>query len=75
MIHPFGPTILRPKPRTQLGAVILSFMLCSTSATANSNDNALWDISLEELGQIRVVSIASGSATPLDKAAGHHLGD
>ena len=69
MIHPFGPTILRPKPRTQLGSVILSFMLCSAPANANSNDDALWDISLEELGQIRVVSIASGSATPLDKAA------
>lgn len=32
-------------------------------------DQSLWDIPLEELGQIRVVSIASGTETPLDKAA------
>lgn len=39
-------------------------------ATASSDmGDSLWDISLEELGQIRVVSIASGTSTPLDKAA------
>ncbi len=32
-------------------------------------DNSLWDMSLEELGKIRVTSLASGTATPLDKAA------
>ncbi|MBW0147870.1 TonB-dependent receptor plug domain-containing protein [Marinobacter arenosus] len=39
------------------------------AASAATGDDSLWDIPLEELGQIRVVSIASGSATPLDKAA------
>lgn len=40
----------------------------SASFPAMASDD-LWDIPLEELGQIRVVSIASGSDTPLDKAA------
>jgi iron complex outermembrane receptor protein len=38
-------------------------------AIAVGNEDSLWDTSLEELGQIRVVSIASGTETPLDKAA------
>lgn len=38
-------------------------------ALAVEDEDGLWDISLEELGQIRVVSIASGTETPLDKAA------
>nr|WP_297402223.1 TonB-dependent receptor [uncultured Marinobacter sp.] len=38
-------------------------------ASGAAEDDALWDIPLEELGQIRVVSIASGTETPLDKAA------
>ncbi|WP_020408897.1 TonB-dependent receptor plug domain-containing protein [Hahella ganghwensis] len=33
------------------------------------SDDGLWDLSPEELGQIRVTSIASGTPTPLDKAA------
>ena len=32
-------------------------------------DNSLWDMSLEELGKIRLTTLASGTATPLDKAA------
>ncbi len=32
-------------------------------------DEGLWELSPEELGQIRVTSIASGTPTPLDKAA------
>lgn len=32
-------------------------------------DSSLWDMSLEDLGKIRVTSLASGTATPLDKAA------
>jgi len=32
-------------------------------------DDALWDMSLEDLGKVRVTSIASGTDTPLDKAA------
>ncbi|MBU2955807.1 TonB-dependent receptor [Marinobacter sp. F3R08] len=46
-----------------LGAV---FFVVSGAVTA---EDSLWDIPLEELGQIRVVSIASGTETPLDKAA------
>ena len=43
---------------------------CITFASAvSAADESLWDIPLEELGQIRVVSIASGTETPLDKAA------
>lgn len=43
--------------------------LCLVVASGASADESLWDIPLEELGQIRVVSIASGTETPLDKAA------
>lgn len=38
-------------------------------AQTPSDSDGLWDLSLEELSQIRVVSIASGTETPLDKAA------
>jgi iron complex outermembrane receptor protein len=34
-----------------------------------AEDNSMWDMSLEELGSIRVTSLATGTATPLDKAA------
>ena len=33
------------------------------------NSGDLWDMSLDDLGKIRVTSIASGTQTPLDKAA------
>ena len=36
---------------------------------ASSNDDSLWEMSLEELGQVRVTTLATGTATPLDKAA------
>ncbi|MFV1872568.1 MAG: TonB-dependent receptor plug domain-containing protein [Oleiphilus sp.] len=36
---------------------------------ALANDESLWEMSLEELGQIRVTTLATGTATPLDKAA------
>ena len=39
----------------------------ATNTEAAEND--LWDTPMESLGKIRVVSIASGTATPLDKAA------
>ncbi|HNC03222.1 MAG TPA: hypothetical protein PLY05_07690, partial [Agitococcus sp.] len=32
-------------------------------------NDSLWDMSLEDLGKIRVTTLASGTATPLDKAA------
>ena len=41
---------------------------CLSQSTAYAN-NSLWDMSLEELGKIRVTSLASGTQTPLDKAA------
>jgi len=47
----------------------LAFLLVPGVAIAVGNEDSLWDTSLEELGQIRVVSIASGTETPLDKAA------
>ncbi len=48
-------------------SLMLSFLsTCSDVVTANSD---LWDMSLADLGKIRVTSIASGTKTPLDKAA------
>ena len=41
----------------------------STVSMHSYADNGLWDMSLEELGKIRVTTLASGTATPLDKAA------
>lgn len=61
-----GPLNALMRARHWLGISALCWL---TPALANSADDTLWDISLEELGQIRVVSIASGTATPLDKAA------
>ncbi|MCG8519565.1 MAG: TonB-dependent receptor [Pseudomonadales bacterium] len=49
--------------------VAASLSLVPASAFSSDMGDSLWDISLEELGQIRVVSIASGTSTPLDKAA------
>lgn len=49
-----------------LGLTLSSLYLLSTPVSANSD---LWDMSLDELGKIRVTSIASGTQTPLDKAA------
>ena len=48
-------------------SLILPILLQSNLALAN--DNSLWEMSLEELGQIRVTALATGTATPLDKAA------
>ncbi|WP_300500310.1 Plug domain-containing protein, partial [Marinobacter sp.] len=53
---------LRPK-------VVAAVICYSVSPNVIAADDSLWDIPLEELGQIRVVSIASGTETPLDKAA------
>ena len=35
----------------------------------SANEASLWEMSLEELGQIRVTTLATGTAIPLDKAA------
>lgn len=70
MPHFYGSTTRRPAARLLLlGAATLSVLVDSTAVGAAANDDALWDLPLEELGQIRVVSIASGTSTPLDKAA------
>jgi len=47
--------------------LILASLLQPNWVTAN--DESLWEMSLEELGQIRVTTLATGTATPLDKAA------
>lgn len=47
--------------------LILASLLQPNWVTAN--DESLWDMSLEELGKIRVTTLATGTATPLDKAA------
>ncbi len=45
----------------------LFIIVLSTSTITHASDG-LWDMSLEELGKIRVSTLASGTATPLDKA-------
>ncbi|MGF2734393.1 TonB-dependent receptor plug domain-containing protein [Marinobacter sp. DUT-1] len=49
--------------------ILMSFAVAPVHAESPSPANDLWDLSLEQLSQIRVVSIASGTETPLDKAA------
>jgi iron complex outermembrane receptor protein len=39
------------------------------SDCASARDESLWEMSLEQLGQVRITTLASGTATPLDKAA------
>ncbi|MDO8414656.1 MAG: TonB-dependent receptor [Agitococcus sp.] len=57
-----------PSRRSILGLCIsLSSTLLLTEPVLASGD--LWDMSLDDLGKIRVTSIASGTQTPLDKAA------
>lgn len=55
------------KAQTLTTSLILASLLQPNPALAN--DESLWDMSLEELGQIRVTTLATGTATPLDKAA------
>jgi len=56
-------------PCSRLWSSGLAFLLMPAAAISAVSEDSLWDTSLEELGQIRVVSIASGTETPLDKAA------
>jgi outer membrane receptor protein involved in Fe transport len=58
-------------PQKKLSTLVLSMslstaLLFSDMAMASGD---LWDMSLDDLGKIRVTSIASGTRTPLDKAA------
>jgi outer membrane receptor for ferrienterochelin and colicin len=50
---------------------LLSIALSSTilSQGVLAEDDSMWDMSLEDLGTIRVTTLATGTATPLDKAA------
>ncbi len=48
---------------------IVAISVALASGVAGANDESLWDMSLEELGQVRVISLATGTETPLDKAA------
>ena len=45
------------------------FIIVLSASTITHASDGLWDMSLEELGKIRVSTLASGTATPLDKAA------
>ncbi len=56
-------------PPFKIARVGVSSVCLMFASTAFAADESLWDIPLEELGQIRVVSIASGTKAPLDKAA------
>lgn len=47
----------------------LILAISSFSLNVSHADSSLWDMSLEDLGKIRVTTLASGTATPLDKAA------
>lgn len=63
-------SLSRPSLQFTLTAQAGVSVLCMTVTNAvSAADDSLWDIPLEELGQIRVVSIASGTETPLDRAA------
>ncbi len=52
-------------PRRLLPALAVGLIAASRDAAADS----LWDLPLEELGKVRITAIASGTDTPLDKAA------
>lgn len=47
----------------------LTFAISIVLLNPSYANDGLWDMSLEELGKIRVITLASGTATPLDKAA------
>lgn len=50
-------------------ALAVTLLSCGALHSTNSRADNLWDLSLADLGSIRVTSIASGTQTPLDKAA------
>ena len=54
--------------KTKLTTPLILASLMYTNVVLAESDS-LWDMSLEELGQIRVTTLATGTATPLDKAA------
>ncbi|MFL1453169.1 TonB-dependent receptor plug domain-containing protein [Marinobacter sp. GN3S48] len=62
-------SLIRPWQPFTIARVCISVGFITFASAVSADDESLWDIPLEELGQIRVVSIASGTETPLDKAA------
>jgi len=52
-----------------LPSLITSSLLLPNAVYANEEPASMWDMSLEDLGQVRVTSLATGTVTPLDKAA------
>lgn len=55
--------------QTPLICFLFGALLTLSASQCNSSDRQLWEIPLEELVQTRVSTLASGTATPLDKAA------
>lgn len=53
-------------PKLSMPLIIVVLLQANTTL---AELNPLWEMSLEELGQIRVTTLATGTATPLDKAA------
>ncbi|MFL1465712.1 TonB-dependent receptor plug domain-containing protein [Marinobacter sp. HN1S83] len=68
MLQPLS-SLSRPSLPFTIARVYISAGFIAFASAVSADDSSLWDIPLEELGQIRVVSIASGTETPLDKAA------
>ncbi|WP_275705707.1 TonB-dependent receptor plug domain-containing protein [Marinobacter iranensis] len=62
-------SLTKPSLPFAVAKVCISAGCITFASTVSAADESLWDIPLEELSQIRVVSIASGTETPLDKAA------
>ena len=53
-----------------LGVLTSPTVISATQSDSNGmQDESLWNMSAEDLGEVRLTSIASGTETPLDKAA------
>ncbi len=75
---PITPFVDRaPSPFVSISPLpgLLAFSIALASGSVMASDDpfggggGLWDIPLEELGKVRVTSLATGTETPLDKAA------
>lgn len=58
-----------PRQRSLLAVSIALFSGALVADEGVSEDDDLWDISPEDIGQMRVTSISTGTETPTDKAA------
>lgn len=61
--------MFKPRIKQWLSFPLLALVATPTLVFAENADSELWEMPLESLGKIRVVSIASGTETPLSKAA------